>query len=125
MQAQRPGRHLTYHGRCPPSPFPHTPLPRRTLSDCRIIRATGNASEGSQLRRPEAAVSQAQGHRQRSRASLWRNDRAAVERGGWLIDGSQRGMLEAEVGIRCWTDSLPGFTGILKQRCAAWGDHAC
>ena len=33
-------------------------------------------------------------------------------------------LLEEAVGIRCWTDKLPGFSGILKQRCAAPGRSA-
>ena len=83
--------------------------------------------EELQLRRPAAFPQPREDlSRPRQRAAYWRHYRPELasdptlafiyDRGGWPADGQRRGMLEAEVGIRCWTDSLPGFTGILKQR---------
>ena len=77
-----------------------------------------STEELPQLRRPAAASQPQDPSEPKHRASLWHHDRAAYtyDRGGWPADGTRRGMLETDVGIRCWTDSLPGFTGILKQR---------
>ena len=130
MHAQRSlaRQHIALRRTHPVPPSLRNPPPcRRTLRDSRVVRATDDSLLGiDQLRRPEA-VSQKPptdppkppaDESPRSRANLWRLDRAAPERGGWLIDGARRGMLEAQVGIRCWTDDLPGFSGILKQRYA-------
>ena len=123
IQSPLPRQHVAPHrSRIVPLSL-RDPPPRRTLWDSRVTHAVNGPSEADQLRQPEAAPKPSEDDRLRSRANLWRYDRAAVERGGWLIDGTQRGMLEAQVGIRCWTDDLPGFSGILKQRCGPGGEQ--
>jgi hypothetical protein len=93
-------------------------LPALTPQHADDTCAEFSSEELPQLRRPATVPQRQEPGEPQHRASLWRHDRAAFtyDRGGWPADGTRRGMLESDVGIRCWTDSLPGFTGILKQR---------
>jgi len=118
-QTLLPRKHIAAHRRCPVPPPLGYPLPRRGARDSTVTCASEGLPEVDHLSRSEVAQNSSQDDRQRSRADLWRYDRAAVERGGLQVDGTQRSMLEAQVGIRCWTDDLPGFSGILKQRCGS------
>ena len=121
-QTPIPRQHIAGHRRCAASPALRHPPPRCAVPGD-STRVSEGLAEADRLARPEAAQQPSRDDLQRSRADLWRYDRAAVERGGLQVDGTRRDMLEGQVGIRCWTDDLPGFSGILKQRCGSGMVH--